>query len=58
MIQFKMTSMNVLKQVSIVKIEDEFDEKKTLQTIIDEDMKEDLKVERRWEKEHLIDALQ
>jgi hypothetical protein len=29
-----------------------------LQTIIDEDMKEDLKVERRWEKEHLIDALQ
>jgi hypothetical protein len=47
MIQFKMTSMNVLKQVSIVKIEDEFDEKKTLQTIIDEDMKEDLKVERR-----------
>jgi hypothetical protein len=46
MIQFKLTSIKVLKQMSIVKIEEEFDEKEALQIIIDEEVENDLK-ERR-----------
>jgi hypothetical protein len=46
MIQIKLVSMNVLKQMSIVKIEDDFDEKETLQTIIDEEVEKSLKKRR------------
>jgi hypothetical protein len=46
MIQFKLTSIDVLKQVLIVKIEKDFDEKKVLQVIINERTEDDLKEER------------
>jgi hypothetical protein len=48
MIRTQLTSKEILTQVFIVKIEkkEEFDEKKTLQAIINEDMKDELK-ERR-----------
>jgi hypothetical protein len=45
MIRIQLTSKEILIQVFIVKIKkkEEFDEKKTLQTIINEDMKNELK---------------
>jgi hypothetical protein len=46
MLHFKLTSIDVLKQVLIVKIEKEFDEEKILQTIIDEDVEKRSKEKR------------
>jgi hypothetical protein len=46
MIQSKMTSMNVLRQILIMKIENEFDEEEALQTIINESEKKESKKRR------------
>ncbi len=55
MIRTQLTSKEILTQVFIVKIEkkEEFDEKKTLQAIINEDMKDELK-ERRWRTKRFV----
>jgi hypothetical protein len=46
MIQSKMTSVNVLKQIFIMKIENEFDEEEALQTIINKNEKKKSKEKR------------
>jgi peptide deformylase len=46
MLHFKLTSIDVLKQMFIVKIEKEFDEEETLQTIINEDVEKKSKKRR------------
>jgi hypothetical protein len=46
MLQFKLTSIDVLKQMLIIKIEKEFDEEKILQAIFDEDVEKKAKKKR------------
>jgi hypothetical protein len=47
MIQSKLTSMKMLKQVFIMKLKNDFDEKKVLQTIINEEKEKKRLKERR-----------
>jgi hypothetical protein len=46
MLQSKLTLIEMLKQILIMKIEKEFDEKKTLQVIIDEKVEKESKKRR------------
>ncbi len=55
MLHFKLTSIDVLKQMFIVKIEKEFDEEETLQTIINEDVEKKSK-KRRWRTKRFVSA--
>jgi hypothetical protein len=55
MLQFKLTSIDVLKQMLIIKIEKEFDEEKILQAIFDEDVEKKAK-KKRWRTKRFVSA--
>ncbi len=55
-IESKLTSIKVFKQMSIMKLKNDFDEEKVLQAIINEEIKKKKLKERRWRIKRFVSA--